>query len=250
MSNGALIWSGPSELDGSPIMLIATGLKGRGSLNEKTGKMIQTWIIRSDISPVEAVKTGLDAAICGTCRHMGKVENGIRVLKRSCYVIVFQAPRSVFESFERGIYPAVTLDEARVLLAGRATRCGSYGDPAAVPLHVWQEILADAGAITGYTHAWRTTNPGLAQYCMASADTALEKLEAESKGFRAFRVKLASDPRLPGEVGCPAARENGQKTNCAACKACGGLSARARAGIVIDAHGNGASAFAASLAAA
>ena len=243
MSNGIEIWRGPSELDGSPIMLIATGLKA-SSLNTKTGNMIQTWILRSDMSPVEAVKTGADLAICGDCKHRGGEVDGVHGIKRACYVTVWQAPRSVFESHGRGIYPRPMRGETRALFAGRSVRLGAYGDPAAVPLYVWRNVLRDIGSVTGYTHAWRNCDPGFARYCMASADSAVEKLEAESKGYRAFRVKLATDPRLPGEVSCPASKEAGQKTNCAACKACGGMFAKARAGIVIDAHGAGSKAFA------
>ena len=242
MSNGIEIWRGASELDGSPIMLIATGLKA-SSRNAKTGNMIQTWILRADMSPIEAVKTGADSAICGDCRHRGGEVDGVHGVKRACYVTVWQAPRSVFESHGRGIYPVTAIADSALLFAGRSVRLGAYGDPAAVPLAVWDSVLGSVGAITGYTHAWRNCDSGFARYCMASADTALEKLEAEIKGYRVFRVKLASDPRLPGEVSCPASKEAGQKTNCAACKACGGLFAKAKAGIVIDAHGAGTKAF-------
>jgi hypothetical protein len=237
MSNGIKIWSGASELDGSPIMLIATGLK-KASLNNKTGSMIQTWILRSDMSPVEASNTGADKAICGTCRHMGVLFNGKRV-GRSCYVTLWQAPRSVYASNLRGIYPPVSLYMSRALFAGRSVRLGSYGDPAAVPLAVWDSILPEAGALTGYTHAWKDCVEGYARYCMASVDSALEKLQAEAMGYRTFRVKAPDDARIAGEVVCPASHEAGQKTNCFACKACGGLTAKAKAGIVINAHGAG-----------
>ena len=45
--NGVVLYEGPSVLDGAPIAVIAT-LK---SANVKTGDMIQTWIIRSDMHP-------------------------------------------------------------------------------------------------------------------------------------------------------------------------------------------------------
>ena len=43
--NGAILYCGPSLLDGSPIIVVITGLSGR-STNTKTGKMAQTWILR------------------------------------------------------------------------------------------------------------------------------------------------------------------------------------------------------------
>lgn len=234
--NGIEIWRGPSQIDGSPIVVIATGLKS-GSQNAKTGNMVQTWILRADMSPVEAVKSGADTAICGDCRHKGDIPAGV---PRSCYVTVWQAPRSIFESMGRGIYPVVKRGEARDILAGRIVRLGAYGDPAAVPFHVWRNVLRNVADVTGYTHAWKYCDSRFAQYCMASADSALEKALAEAKGYRVFRVKAADESRVPGEVVCPASAEAGKRTNCAACKACGGLSAKARAGIVINAHGIGA----------
>jgi hypothetical protein len=53
MSNGIVIYRGPSILDGSPIVVIATGL-GSGSSNRKTGALVQTWILRDDVSPIES----------------------------------------------------------------------------------------------------------------------------------------------------------------------------------------------------
>jgi hypothetical protein len=35
------------------------------SENRKTGNMIQVWILCANVSPVESVKAGLDAIVCG-----------------------------------------------------------------------------------------------------------------------------------------------------------------------------------------
>ena len=58
--------------------------------------MIQTWILRSDVNPVEAVNNGDDYSICGDCPHR-KNDKG----ERSCYVNVGQAPNAVFKSFKK-----------------------------------------------------------------------------------------------------------------------------------------------------
>jgi hypothetical protein len=42
---GVVLYEGPSELDGKPIVVVATF----NSVNDKTGNMVQTWIIRSDM---------------------------------------------------------------------------------------------------------------------------------------------------------------------------------------------------------
>jgi hypothetical protein len=54
-------------IDGSPIVVIVNKIDG--SDNAKTGAMVQTFIIRSDIAPVAALQSGADYAICGDCEH-------------------------------------------------------------------------------------------------------------------------------------------------------------------------------------
>lgn len=240
MSNGIILYDGPSALDGAPIIVAASGIVSP-SRNPKTGPMIQVWILVRDLAPHIAVKSGADSSICGDCPHRGvltTLRDGTSATKgRTCYVIPFMAPRNVFEQYQSGGYVPATLESAREIFAGRRVRIGAYGDPAAVPLAVWDTVLRDALAVTGYTHQWRDCAPGYAQYCMASADSALEREHAKALGFRVFRVKRADESRQRGEVVCPASAEAGQKTNCDACLACGGLRAKARADIVIDVHG-------------
>jgi hypothetical protein len=228
----AILWTGKSELDGSPIALVATGL-GKSSRNAKTGGIVQTWIIRTDMTPLEAVNSGADAAICGDCPHRGEVVEGKNV-NRSCYVTVFQAPLSIYRTL--GKYARLSATEGREVLAGRLVRLGAYGDPAAVPFDVWANLLADRKACTGYTHQWRQF-PEFKAFCMASCDSSADRAEASANGWRTFRVRGESEAIEPREVQCPASKEMGEKTNCAACKACGGISAKAKADIVIMAHG-------------
>jgi hypothetical protein len=229
--NGFVFYRGPSMLDGSPIIAVATGT-AKGSRNIKTGAEVQTWILRDDVSPVEAIKTGADAAICGDCVHRGD-GNGAN---RSCYVTVFQAPLVVWKSAQRGLYPVVSPVEAGAALAGKVLRLGSYGDPAAVPVDVWNALVADVAGHTGYTHQWRTSD-ALRGLCMASCDTSFEQELACAQGWRTFRVMAPNSPLLPREINCPASKEAGAKTSCSACKACGGTSAKAKVNIAIVAHG-------------
>ncbi len=48
---GLVLFDGPSQLDGQPIVAIATGVS-RPLTNAKTVDMIQTWILRSDVHRV------------------------------------------------------------------------------------------------------------------------------------------------------------------------------------------------------
>lgn len=233
----AILWTGRSAIDGSPIALVATGL-GRASRNEKTGPMVQTFIIRTDMSPVEAIHSGADKAICGACPHRGAIEmlpgGETRNVGRSCYVDVSKSVSSVFRALPN--YPRLTVAEGRAELAGRLVRLGAYGDPAAVPFHIWDELLQDRKACTGYTHQWRAF-PQFKAYCMASCDNATDFADAKVDGWRTFRVRTADEALAPREVICPASDEAGEKTTCSACKACGGLSSKARADIAIVVHG-------------
>ena len=91
---GAILWRGASELDGAPIMVVAAGLNG--SRNAKTGAgMVQIYIIRADMAPAEAIRTGADASICGDCMHRGRrLEDGT-ILDRTCYVTIWLGPRGL-----------------------------------------------------------------------------------------------------------------------------------------------------------
>ena len=242
--NGVILWRGASLLDGSPIVAIATGLNSKSS-NRKTGAMVQTYILRSDVDPIAAIRTGQDASICGDCRHRGKAGH-----ERTCYVNVGQGPLGVYRAFKRGRYPDMLnyygtrwthnpltdYNAARFVGAGRTVRLGTYGDPAAVPAHIWRALTVNSTGHTGYTHQWRKF-PALRALCMASCDSALEAREARNLGWRTFRVGLYPESRLTAlESLCPASAEAGKKLTCAQCLACGGADGR-KGSIYIPAHG-------------
>jgi hypothetical protein len=236
-----IVYQGPSLLDGSPIVAIATGFTTK-SENEKTGAgMVQIWILRADMHPIDASRTGADFAICGACPRRGRAD-GEKAVGRDCYVTLGFAPASVYRTFKRGRYPTVAPEDLAATFAGHGVRLGAYGDPAAVPLHVWDAILSRAAYWTGYTHQWQNA-PELARYVMASADSVADQLAAKMLGFRVFRVRDEAEPLLPREVTCPASKEAGKRTTCDACRACGGLGAKAKADIAIMVHGNGAKKF-------
>ena len=76
--NGFTAYRGPSLLDGVPIVCKVTGTQ-RPSDNDKTGTMLQQWILLADVHPYEAVKTGQDESVCGECVHRpAKQEEGKR----------------------------------------------------------------------------------------------------------------------------------------------------------------------------
>jgi hypothetical protein len=232
---GYEVWRGPSAIDGAPIVVIVTVR----SNNRKTGPMAQSWILRQDIDPVAAVRSGDDAAICGACVHRGDRATG-RGRGRSCYVNVGQAPASVFRAWRRGRYPVATLADV-VAWHPVPLRLGAYGDPGAVPASVWS--AAASVPRTGYTHQWRT-RPDLRHLAMASCDSIGEAAEAAAQGWRAFLVvadAAAMPPTLDSRrvVPCVAVTKG---TTCAACRLCDGASPR-KPHVAIAAHGTGAANF-------
>lgn len=231
-SNGYVLYEGPSLIDGKPIVMIATGFAGGGSSNRKTGAMIQTWILRSDIEPHEAIKSGEDASICGDCRHRGTGGK-----QRSCYVVVHQAPLSVYRAYKRGTYPRLP---GIHVFNDRIVRLGAYGDPAGVPFEVLEGAVRNSAGHTGYTHQWSRCDARLRDLCMASCDSVDEHTAAANMGWRVFRTRdpaMEAAPRLPGEALCPASAEAGKKLTCEQCLACGGAGGQRRGHIVISAHG-------------
>ena len=251
--NGYILWQGASLLDGKPIVVVATGFAS-GSANRKTGAMIQTWILRGDVEPHTAIKTGEDSSVCGECVHRGTAK-GDRTEGRSCYVLTHNAPLAVYRGWKRGIYGSVGADpeELERLGQGRRVRLGAYGDPAAVPAYVWSCLTLRASGWTGYTHQWATMDPEVARafqpLCMASCDNQREHRAAKRAGWRTFWVVPSGSP-LVGSVArareadlviCPASKERGHRTTCARCGLCQGTTTKTSMDIVIAAHGAGAS---------
>lgn len=239
VAKSSIIYQGPSLIDGSPIVVIAKVSKSR---NTKTGAMVQTYIIRSDMSPLEASKTGKDYAVCGNCPLKGKPTTDPKRKQaedRPCYVVLGQGPQGVYKGMLRNIYPVISGHDAIAYLGrGRMVRIGTYGDGAAVPSYIWESLISEALGHTGYSHqsgmAGADFRPDLT---MVSADN-LEGAEAAwSKGWRTFRViKDVSEIIKGKEISCPASAEAGFKTTCEKCGLCAGNGVKAKSIAIVD-HG-------------
>ena len=228
---GAILYQGPSVLDGKPIVVIAVW----SSANRKTGDMLQTYILRSDIDPREANKYGEDESICGNCRHKGTPTfDPTKALAegRTCYVNMGQGVLIVYNGFRAGKYPVAS---PRTVGRKRKVRIGTYGDGAAAPSYVWDELLSEADGHTAYSH-----NGGDPQRYMVSVDTLTQAKVAWASKYRTFRViQHVSEIDRTHEVLCPASKEAGYKATCATCLLCGGTSVQAKS-IAIPVHGSGA----------
>jgi hypothetical protein len=230
MSKGYILFEGASLIDGAPIAVIAT----MASNNSKTGlsgkrNMVQTWVIRTDIAPHDAVKTGQDVSVCGDCQHKPTEDD-------TCYVTVFQAPLAVYKGYKKGIYSR-DIEKFYSEIENRSVRFGAYGDPAAAPTELWRDIASKCKGITGYTHQWERAgfDIELLDYVMASVDN---PEQAARVGSRYFRVKTPDSPVLAGEVECLSDSKGLKCSDCLVCD--GGDKGKS---IYITAHGAKANKF-------
>lgn len=237
-NNTFIAYEGPSMIDGNPIVvLIQTHSK-----NRKTGDMVQTYILRSDIDPITASRTGQDRSICGDCIHRGKANNNAtgQATDRTCYVTLAHGPLGKFKAYVKGSYEYATgHDKIRALGLGRVVRLGTYGDPQAAPQYLWDSLLSACESWTGYTHGEKNLRPDLT---MTSADSLPQAQKAWKRGERTFRVIASLDALVRGsETLCPASKEYGETYNkplrtCATCRLCKGTSSKGKS-VAIVAHG-------------
>jgi hypothetical protein len=232
-----IIYRGPSLIDGEPIVAIAQV----SSRNAKTGSMVQTFIMRADMDPITANRTGADHAICGTCPHRGKAHDGDKgtAKDRTCYVTLAHGPLQKWKGLQRGLYPdAVGHEAIKAIGAGRMVRIGTYGDGAAVPSYIWESLIEDAKGWTAYTHQNGVASADTsAKLYMTSAESKGQAAEAWMRGERTFRVIAdVADMDKKREFLCPASEEMGKRVQCDKCGLCAGNSVKAKS-VAIVAHG-------------
>jgi hypothetical protein len=226
--NGFLFYRGKSPIDGAPLIGIATLV----SDNRKTGNLVQTWIIREDISPTMARATGEDRSFCGDCPVRGP-----------CYVNWGQAPLKIWNTYHRGGYIDLRRKPSmmRRIVSGRVVRMGAAGDPAMIPLQHWLRVLHGAKGWTGYTHQWREpwAQP-MRELCMSSVESLEDQDLARAMGWRTYRIRRPDEPLARNEIACPSDTTGRQ---CIDCKACDGALKPSAASVAIIWHGPKAKAY-------
>ena len=230
--NKAILYEGPSLIDGQPIVAIAT----YSDKNTKTGLMVQTYILCQNIDPRDANKTGQDFSICGNCPLKGiPTMDPKRKLaeKRKCYVRIDQGSLIVWKAYQKGSYPKT--NDISELGRGRMVRLGTYGDPAAVPSYVWHQLLEDAIGHTAYSHQ-NDIIPIDKKIFMGSADSLEHAKKFWNDNIRTFRVIQNLDEIQDNEILCPASKEAKRRTTCTKCKLCSGTSSNSKKSIAIVEH--------------
>ena len=209
--NGFILYEGPSTFDNNPIVVIVTGYE-TPSANVKTGDMLQTWIIKADDFPSNAIKETTDSSVCGDCPLRGKV----------CYVSMMPV-NNIWRQYKEGCYLKVN-DKIlqRIKRRRRLVRLGSYGDPCAAPIEVWQPLIKASAGYTGYTHAWQYADQRWKQYLMASVESTTLMKKAHNLGWRTFRIVESAQELSDNEIMCKNWVDEDIK--CEDCKLCNGAS--------------------------
>jgi hypothetical protein len=166
---GVILWRGASAIDGTPIVLVANRFDAKSG-NEKTGAMVQTWILPDPhAAGIECtgsrpakimswLKETAAQSICGDCPHAWQYNAATgQNEKGTCYVREYQAPAATLGGVYRGAYPIAGIDFPTAWIAdigaGRDIRAGSYGDPAACAPEIWAAFMEKcAGRTVGKVH--------------------------------------------------------------------------------------------------
>lgn len=233
MPSTIVLWEGPSRLDGTAVMVVASRVNAP-SKNGKTGDMVQISIMRSDMAPVDAWRVGADGAVCpGACVHRSKARGG----RGTCYVnkarlgATWRAARRLADAGRVG-FPVG-------LFAGAIVRLGMEGDPSAVPLAVWRDVLAGAKRHTGYTAAWRELPREWSDVFMASCASPEDVRDALAAGWRPFTASASSaDDAAYAAAGLKVCAADSVGLSCERCGGCDGNSRGSRrAGYYLAQHG-------------
>ena len=227
---GFVLYDGPSEIDGEPILALTVLSAGNG----KTASPA-LWVLpkaEPEVGPNGKPKffgqtRAAGRSVCGGCPFFEVTDEKGRK-GTACFAWAHALPiAGVVKSYHAGNY---VLDEDMDLLqawvkatAPRRFRDAYIGDPSAVPREVLEPalhaVLNHAGGL-GYCHHWRDPrNLWLRDHCMASVETEQDAALAHSMGWRTFRTGLKGEQPAPGEVHCPSQTDG---TTCAACGLCDG----------------------------
>ena len=200
---------GPPDLTGDIIATIAVF----NSANEKTGNVVQVYYLPVAEHPLDAIKSGLDSAVCGDCPLKPSNQN-------VCYVRKFHGPSVVWRTFKAGRYPhykylsQANKNKVLSILKSKPIRLGAYGDPAS-DLETSTFLASLAPQITAYTHEWRQV-PQLKLFCMASVDSPSEYAIAKDSGWRTYR-HTTDNLAFDNEIVCPHKTHNVQCIDCGLC---------------------------------
>jgi len=203
--NSRIIYKGKSLIDGFSIIAILSGVIAR-SRNPKTADMMQTSMLREDISPKAAKDNGAYRSVCGNCPAF-----------LICYVKGW-SQASQWKCYKKG--RIADYDPKTDVLPNKPLRIGEYGNPSSIPIKIWKDLLKIVPGHTGYDHRWKSIHPAWNKIVMASCGSSEDRKAAKRKGYRTYRYLKDGDRIESGEIKCPYTRMN--NVTCASCQLCNG----------------------------
>ena len=236
-TNTSILFSGKSEYTGKPVQALIT----RTSSNTKTGNIPQITFLPKNVKPTDALKSGRDQDVCGSCPLRPSKFNP-KTHDKPCYVNCGFAPNAIAR---RKTTPDFDYSEVFPVL-----RLGAWGDSASIERQALLKIVDLGKRVLNYTHAWSFKKFNfLKAFSMASVHSVAEKNQANKLGFRAFRtvkpllfadhLKLFKNGQhtvsdlQSDEILCPNFTKSIQ---CKNCKLCCGNQIKTKLNIVIPSH--------------
>jgi hypothetical protein len=228
-------------LDGNNIFVVRKGDTSNDKISD--GKpLVQTYTFSMEQWVLATTSKGfgrkkffeLDGSNCLDCPFSGNQGAG------GCYTHKFNQYVG-FLSMLRTIKPSdlTELTHTKILEIGMLSkdtyvRFGTYGEPSLLPLDLIQVMADNSSSYTGYTHQWKKDwAKGYGDYFMASTHSQFQADVARKLDYRSF---IATEDGSENAVGCPASKEGGYKSNCAACGLCSGLKGKGNKDVKIMVH--------------
>ena len=190
----------------------------------------QLWVLPADRHPMDAIKDDGAAAVCGDCP-----------IKTACYVGKQVVSQVWKHSRSNPVTPLHELwrdgTEAWLL------RLGAWGDPAAIPFSLVEDLSIHAKESgirrrTGYTHQWRTADERFRALVMASVEGTAMSPQAWDLGYRTFAaVPDTGEVDTDGHFECPATSMRANRLTCERCGLCNGTESGAKS-VWIRLHNN------------
>lgn len=236
MANDKVIW-----LEDNNIFVIRKGKTSNDKISNGL-PLVQTYTFSLEQWKLATTEKGfgmkkffaLDGSNCMDCPFSGNQGAG------GCYTHKFNQYvgfLSMLRSISKEDLTELTISKAIEIYSmckDTYVRFGTYGEPSLLPLHLVESMAKLSSSYTGYTHQWKKNwAKEYGDYFMASVHSQFQADVAKRLDYRSF---IASNEGTENAVQCPASKEAGYKSNCAACGLCSGLKGKGSKDVKILIH--------------
>ena len=228
-------------LDGQNIFVVRKGFTTNQKISN--GKpLVQTYTFSVKQWQLASTRKGfemkdffaLDESNCLDCPYSGNSGTG------KCYTHKFMQYTgflAMLRSIKTDQVTPLTSQKRAAIIkmcTGSYVRFGTYGEPSLLSVDLVKQMAEASSTWTGYTHQYaKPWAKDYGQYFMASIHNQAEADDARDKAYRSF---IASQDGNELAVSCPASKEAGFKSNCAACGLCSGILGKGKKDVKILEH--------------